>query len=144
MSVVDHPHYLPDGMPSPLITDLDRAFWEAARDGRLVVQACGDCGAAQFPPEEICNKCHSTNRTWREVRGEGRIFSWSRIWHPVHPALQGRGPYIAVVVRLDEEPSILMIGNLLGETNQAVEIGAPVRATYEDHGAYGLIQWQRA
>ena len=135
------PYYLPPGLPAPAITELDRAFWEGARDGKLLVQACAACDTVQWPPEEICGACHSTNRTWRQASGRGTVFSWSRIWHPVHPALHGHAPYIALVVRLDDFP-VLMIGNLLGDPAQEVVIGSPVCADFEDHGHYGLVQWR--
>ena len=135
-------HYLPAGLPAPDLTGIDRPFWEAARRGELLVQTCGECDAPQWPPEEICAACHSTNRAWKAANGRGTVFSWSRIWDPVHPALTDHGLYIAVVVRLDDVP-VLMLGNLLGDPAQPVTIGEPVEAVYEDHGTYGLVQWRR-
>lgn len=135
--------YLPVGLPGPDISDLDRAYWEAAREHRLVVQVCGPCGAAQWPPEEICSECHSTDRTWKQSSGKGTIFSWTRIWHPVHAALQARGPYIAVVVELEDFP-VLMIGNLLGDAEQEVATGMRVEAAFEETTPeYTLVQWRR-
>ncbi len=134
--------YLPAGLPAPDLTGIDRPFWEAAQRGELVVQVCADCAAPQWPPEEICAACHSTNRAWKPASGRATVFSWSRIWHPVHPALADHGPYLAVVVKLDDFP-ILMLGNLLGDPAPEVTIGAAVEAVYEDHGTYGLVQWRR-
>jgi uncharacterized OB-fold protein len=108
-----------------------------------MVQVCTQCGAAQWPPEEMCSACQSFDRRWVEASGAGTITSWTRIWHPVHPALQGYGPYIVVVVELDDYP-VMMVGNLIGDPRQAVDIGAPVHACFEDQsdGDYTLIQWR--
>jgi uncharacterized OB-fold protein len=110
-----------------------------------MVQLCGQCGAAQWPPEEICSACHSFDRRWAEASGAGTIVSWTRIWHPVHPALQRHGPYIVVVVQLDDFP-VMMVGNLLGDPLQEVEIGARAQVCFEDQpeADYTLVQWERA
>jgi uncharacterized OB-fold protein len=143
MTTIVSATYLPAGLPGPGISELDRAYWQAAKEHRLVVQACAACAAAQWPPEEICSNCHSTDRLWKQATGAGKIYSWTRIWHPVHPALQARGPYIAVVVELDDFP-VLMIGNLLGEAEQEVATGMHVEAAFEDvTPEYTLVQWRR-
>jgi uncharacterized OB-fold protein len=70
------------------------------------------------------------------------------VWHPVHPALEDVGPYIVVLVELPHAGNIRMLGNLLGDPQQAVRIGAPVEAVFEPHDAaqppYTLVQWRRA
>ena len=39
-----------------------------------------------------------------------------------------------------------MIGNLLGDPHQEVQVGADVRAVFEDHAddGYTLVQWEVA
>ena len=83
-------------MPAPaaMHDGLDREFWEAARRHELVVQRCNKCATFQFGPEWICHKCHTLDVGWHRVSGRGRIYSWERIWNPVHPALKDAGPYI--------------------------------------------------
>jgi hypothetical protein len=83
---------------------------------------------------------------WRQVAGEGVIYSWERPWHPVHPALKGHGPYIVVLVELPAAGNVRMIGNLLGDPMRDVKIGAPVTACFEHHDGgdtpYTLLQWK--
>lgn len=133
--------YLP-GMPAPEETDLDREYWEAAKRHELVVQVCTVCGASKWPPEEICSQCHSFERSWADASGKGSIYSWTRAWHPVHPALAEHGPYLVVVVQLDDFP-VLHIGNLLGDPMANIAAGMPVEAVFEDHpGGHTLVQWR--
>jgi uncharacterized OB-fold protein len=81
------------------------------------------------------------------VAPRGRIYSWERAWHPVHPALANHGPYIVVLVELPEAGDVRMIGNLIGDPMQEVTIGASVEAVFEPHDdatpAFTLVQWKR-
>ena len=139
--------YLNLGLPRPVPAPdgLDAPYWQAAAEGRLVMQRCNDCGAWQWGPEWTCHKCHSFDLAFYEVPREARIYSYERVWHPVHPALNEQGPYIVVLVEFPEHDSARMVGNLLGDPRQAVEIGAPVRAVFEHHEdaepPYTLVQW---
>ena len=79
----------------------------------------------------------------RQVRG--RIYSYERVWHPVHPALKYQGPYLIVLVEFPDQDGVRMIGNLLGDPEQEVIVGAPVKAVFEHHPdddpPYTLVQW---
>src|SRR5438270_12270105 len=139
-------YYLPEGMPAPAPArdGMDRGFWEAVNRHELVVQRCNSCRAFQFAPEWICHKCRGFDLGWHRVSGRGRIYSWERIWHPVHPALKDACPYLVVLVELPDAGNVRMLGNLLGDPLQTVEIGAEVEAVFEDHqdDEFTLVQWR--
>lgn len=141
--------YLPGGMPAPIPSadGLDRPYWEGTRKNLLLAQRCGSCGAWQWGPEWLCNKCNAFDVGWQRVEGEGVIYSWERPWHPVHPALRDCGPYVVVMVELPAAGNIRMIGNLLGPVDQPVVIGSKVEAVFEPHDdaarPYTLVQWRR-
>src|SRR5690606_42027377 len=63
-------------------------YWSGLREGVLRVQRCSHCQAWQFGPEWICHACLRFDPAWAEVEPVGRIYSWERVWHPVHPALK--------------------------------------------------------
>ncbi|MGD9934267.1 MAG: Zn-ribbon domain-containing OB-fold protein [Dehalococcoidia bacterium] len=134
-------HYLPAGLPAPEPTKLDRGYWEAAGRHELAIQQCPACGNVQFPPEEICIACHAYDPGWVVVPARGTLESWTRIWHPVHPALIGFGPYLVAVVALDGYPGIRLEGNLLGDVMADPAMDAAVEAVFEDHDGFTLIQW---
>ena len=138
---------LPPGLPAPSTEEpLSAPFWKAAREGRLLVQKCRGCGKHQWGPEWICHRCHSFDLDWTEVAPRGRIYSWQRPHHPVHPALAGHGPYTIVLVELPEADGVRMVGNLLGAGDAPVEIGATVEAVFEQHDEaeppFALVQWK--
>lgn len=142
-----HKTYLPPGLPSPIPEPdgLSAPYWNGLRQERLLVQRCKACCTWQFGPEWLCHACLQFDPDWVEVAPQGTIFSWERVWHPSHPALQGHGPYLVVLVELAQAGQVRMVGNLLGDPMQAVRVGAPVQGVYEHHPdaspAYSLLQW---
>ncbi len=137
--------YLPAGLPqpAPAVDGLDTEFWAATRRHELVVQKCNACGGFQFGPEWVCHHCHSFDLGWQRVSGNGRIYSWERVWHPVHPALKNACPYLVVLVELPDAGNVRMPGNLLGDPLQPIIIGSAVEAVFEDHdGSETLVQWR--
>ena len=142
--------YLPEGLPipTPETDGLSAPYWNGLKDGVLMVQRCKSCSGWQWGPEWICHRCLSFDMGWEKVEPRGRIFSWERVWHPVHPALKGHGPYIVALVELPQAGNVRMIGNLLGDPQQPVTIGAAVEGVFEHHAqakpAYSLLHWRVA
>jgi uncharacterized OB-fold protein len=85
---------------------------------------------------------------YEETPAEGVIYSHERVWHPVHPALAEQGPYIVVLVELPQADGARIVGNLIGDPQQPLTIGAPVTGVYEHHEdgavAHTLLQWVTA
>ena len=133
--------------PATSNDDLDKPFIEGTQRGELWVQYCPACEQHQWGPEWLCHRCLSDDLDWRQVEGRGRIFSWERVWHPVHPALAEAVPYVVVVVELPHADEIRMVGNLLGDPEEEVAIGNEVEAVFEHHAdadpAFTLVQWSR-
>ncbi|MEE8421289.1 MAG: OB-fold domain-containing protein [Dehalococcoidia bacterium] len=150
----DTASYLPAGLPQPAanVDGLEAPYWQATRRHELVVQRCNDCETYQWGPEWICHHCRSFDIGWTDVPPRGHIYSWERVWYPVHPALQAKLPYLVVLVELPDAGNIRMVGNLLGDPEAEVTIGAEVEAVFEDHGGdsndddddegYTLVQWR--
>ncbi len=143
-------YVLPEGLPAPVAEadGLSAPYWEGARRGELVIQRCRACRGWQWGPEWICHRCLSFDLGWERVAGRGRIYSWERVWHPVHPALKDAGPYVAVLVELPEADNVRMIGNLVGDPREPVVIGSSVEAVFEAHDdakpPFTLVHWRRA
>jgi uncharacterized OB-fold protein len=140
--------YLSEGLPAPVpeVDGLSAPYWEGLREEKIRIQKCNDCDTHLWGPEWICHGCRSFDLGWIEIEGKGRIYSWERVWHPVHPALREHGPYIVVLVELPAAGNIRMVGNLLGDPEQEVVIGSDVEAVFEHHAAadpaFTLLQWK--
>jgi len=105
-------------------------FWAACREGRLVLQRCGDCATFQHPPEIICHACLSENLAWEEVARTGTINTAVNVTHPVYPNTQDLLPYNVVIVEIDGT-GIRMVGNVLSASFDEIAIGAPVTLTWD-------------
>ena len=141
-------YYLQPGLAQPVASQLDGPYWEGLRNNVLHVQRCNACGKHQWGPEWICHHCLSDDLSFAQVEPSGVIYSYERVWHPVHPALADQGPYIVVLVELPHADNIRMVGNLLGDPRQPVQIGAAVHGVYEHHEdaqqPFTLLHWARS
>ena len=142
--------YLKPGLPAPAPSrdGLDAPFWQGLARDALLLQRCRGCGKFQWGPEWICHRCLSFDLGFDAVAPQGRIYSYERVWHPVHSALKEQGPYVVVLVELPQADGVRVIGNLLGDPRAPVVIGAAVDAVFEHHAnaqpAFTLLQWRRA
>jgi uncharacterized protein len=89
------------GLPWPALEPTTEGYWRAARDGRLVIQRCDDCGTHRHPPTEACYSCQSLRWSWDDVPGTGRVFTYTWVDRPVTPQLAHLGIYNITVVELD-------------------------------------------
>jgi uncharacterized OB-fold protein len=95
-------------------------FWAAAREGRFVVQKCGQCGRLRFPPRPNCRACQSSEHSWVAMSGNGRIWSFAVAHKPVLPAFEPYAPFPIVIVALEEEPRLRIAGNVLTAPGAAI------------------------
>jgi uncharacterized OB-fold protein len=145
--------YLGGAAPIPAsdADGLQAPFWEGLKLEEVRVQRCRACRTWIFAPEWICHHCLSFDLAWETVEPEGRLYSWTRVWRGAG-ALAPFAPYLTVVVELPKVGNIRMIGNLLGDPHQALQIGAPAKGVFEHHPAsqdpqrpaYSLLQWRLA
>jgi uncharacterized OB-fold protein len=118
--------------PVPAITDLTRPFWDAAREGRLVIQRCAVCRYYNHPPRETCDNCLSTDLAFEAVSGRGRVWSWTVMHQKSVAGFEGAVPYLTALIELEEQPMLLLVTNLPGATPGNFHIGDPVHVSFED------------
>jgi uncharacterized OB-fold protein len=117
-------------------------FWRGLREGALRVQRCRGCGALRWPPRAICNRCHRFDGEWIALSGRGRIVSWVRNHQPFSPAWRGELPYDVVLVALEEQDDLRLVGRLEGA---APAPDLPVRARFvRVTDAVALLHWEPA
>lgn len=114
-------------LPQP--TQITEGYWQAANEGRLAVQCCQDCGKHQFPPRPFCLSCESDKVDWRDVSGEGVIYTYTINYRSSDAYLKKRLPYAVVVVNLDE--GVRMMANLFNADPSEIAIGKRVRVVFE-------------
>ncbi len=102
-----------DAMLIPVADDESAGFWEGVDAGELRLQACGACGRLRHPPRPMCPWCQSTDRRWQAISGRGVVWSVAVPHPPLLPAFAALAPYNVVVVALDEDPSLRLVGNVV-------------------------------
>ncbi len=105
-------------------------FWDAARDGRLLIKRCADCGAAHFYPRPFCPACWSTAVDWEEASGQAALYTWSVVHENDLPPFGERVPYVAAVVDLAEGPR--MMTNVVDCDADALTVGMALRVAYRE------------
>ncbi|MBF4999657.1 OB-fold domain-containing protein [Nocardia sp. BSTN01] len=130
---------------SPIPEPLDREFYAAANDERLVLQHCARCDRWQYPPEPVCAECaRADTLAWRETDGRGTIHSFAVIHDTQVASLRPDLPYTVAVIGLDACPGIVMLSQLPGTESDDVRIGRPVRLTFLTTEATGqkVPEWE--
>ena len=119
-------------------------YFEAAKDHRLVVKKCVDCGLLRGEPGPSCPWCSSMGSEWVDVSGKGTIYSYQIVAHSVLPGFVEWVPYPIVLVELDEqrgEPGegdgLRITANLVNsdmepEDEEDVSIGRRVEVVFMD------------
>ncbi len=121
--------------PGP-IPDFDaQEFWDGCNRGELMMQRCTDCARLRWMPQPMCPHCNSLQREWVKVSGRGKVYSYTIITHPVHPAAVSRVPYNVAQVQLDEDPNLILVTNLVGLKNEEIRVDLPVEVVFEEHEA---------
>jgi uncharacterized OB-fold protein len=127
-----------DSFLLPYVDDDGAPFWEGIAQGELRMQACASCGALRFPPRPMCPKCQSLESTWQVMSGRGTVWSFVVPHPPLLPAYAEVAPYNVIVVALDEDPTLRLVGNLVADAGgpingvdpATIEIGEPVRVVF--------------
>lgn len=115
---------------SPIPEELDKPFWDACNQGRLVIQYCKACDRLQHPPEPKCAKCGSAdNLEWREVSGRGRIYSYAVMHDTPVTLLFKEQPFNIAVIELEQ--GIKMLSHLPGTPVDKVPVGVVIQVVFE-------------
>ena len=105
-----------------------RPFWQAANNGKLLIQYCKESGKPQWYPRPVSLATGRRNLEWREVCGRGKVYYWT-VTYSAWPGHEDRVPYICALVELDE--GVRMLANLLNVKGEDVKIGMPVQLCWE-------------
>ena len=98
-----------------------QAFWDAARQGRLLVRTCTDCRRPHWYPRAICPHCLSDRTGWTEASGQGEIYSYSVM-------RRAPEPYAIAYVRLAEGTT--MMTNIVQCDFDALKVGQKVKLVF--------------
>jgi uncharacterized protein len=116
----------------PAPDSLTSFFWDGAREHRLLIQRCDDCGRFQHPPEPVCRHCLSFSLGAGEVSGRGTIYSFEIATQAFHPWFADKIPFVIAVVELTEQPNLKLVTNIVDvdPDSAGLQVGAEVEVTW--------------
>src|SRR5260221_14246851 len=101
-----------------------RPFWEAAREGKLLIKRCASCGKRHFYPRPFCPHCWSADVDWEEASGRATVYTYSIVHQNDLPPFNERVPYVAAIIDLAEGPR--MMTNIVEVEPERVTVGMAV------------------
>ncbi|HVY42781.1 MAG TPA: Zn-ribbon domain-containing OB-fold protein [Hyphomicrobiaceae bacterium] len=107
---------------SPEPTVGSEAYWEGARNGKLLLRHCTSCDRVHHYPRALCPHCFSDKLDWKEASGKGKIYTYSVM-------RRAPEPYVIAYVTLDE--GVSMMTNIVDCDFDKVRIDQPVKVVFK-------------
>jgi len=122
--------------PAPFVSPETAPFWSAAKERRLVLPFCIRCNHPIWYPKKFCGACGTLDVEWRQVAGEGVIYSYT----DVH---RGEGPYREVasyvLALVDLDAGVRLLTNIVKADPANLKIGQRVRVVFHDAGELAAL-----
>ncbi len=127
------PGVFPMILKAPHADATTQPFWDAAREDRLVMPRCTECGTFRLPPSPYCFACRHQETEWVELPGTGVVYSFTVVRHPLHPGLADACPYATGVVEVDgtQGAGARMLVNFIECDVDTLAIGERVEIVWE-------------
>ena len=116
--------------PLPHPTGTSVPFWDGLKAHQVRIQQCEACQHWIFFPRAHCPACASRRLAWRDISGEGTLYTYTVARVPTLPEFTDEMPQLLAVVQLDQGPHINT--TLVGVVPEAVRIGERVRPVFDD------------
>lgn len=115
--------------PLPLLAGRTGEFYGFCKDGELRFQRCKHCGQWRHVPRDMCAKCGSWDWEWAKSSGRGKVFTWTVVTLPMHPAFTDEVPYAVCLIELDEGPRI--VSRIVDVPPQNIRKDMPVEVFFD-------------
>jgi len=103
-------------------------FYKFVGEGKLMGAKCNKCGTVMLPPRPVCTKCYSKDLRWIELKGQGKLLTYTVIY--VSPKqFEVLAPYPVGIVKLDEGPQLL--GMIRGAEPDKIKVGMNLTVDFE-------------
>jgi uncharacterized OB-fold protein len=112
----------------PIIDSASAPYWDAARQGRLLIAGCGACGKVHHYPRPFCPHCWSDDVRPVRASGAGTLYTYSTVYANDLPPFRDRLPYVAAIVELAEGPRVMT--TIEGAGPDGLRVGMAVTASF--------------
>lgn len=105
---------------------------------RFIGEKCPHCGAAIFPPRDICPECTKPAQDLYTFLGTGTVYSFTTLLD-VPEGFEEQAPYTIALIRLDEGPLVTaQLTDLDGKPEIGMKVEMVTRKLRTD-GSEGII-----
>ncbi len=116
--------------PLPLATATSKPFWDALTRHQVQIQQCTACDAWIYYPRAFCPECLSPELEWKQISGEGTLYSFTIARRPTAPFWADEVPQLIAVVELDEGPRLT--STLCNIEEADIRVGMRLRPVFDD------------
>jgi uncharacterized OB-fold protein len=100
-----------------------QAYWEAAKEGRVVAQRCRSCGTLARSPRRFCPPCGSEDVALEDCGKRATVHTFSVVQRAA-PGFHLEAPFVVALVEFGNGHR--MMTNILTEDHDAITIGQAV------------------
>ena len=115
--------------PLPEPEGLSKEFYAWCKCRELRFQRCTQCQTWRHVPREMCASCGSWEWEWARSSGRGRLFTWTVVARPLHPAFADDVPMAPAVIEMDE--GVRLLSEMSDCPPDDLEIGMPVEIVFD-------------
>jgi len=115
-------------------------FYKFASEKRLMAAKCNECGNVILPPKPMCTKCLSTNLTWIELEGAGKLLSYTVI-HVAPEQFQSLTPYNVGIVEF--KSGLRLPGMICDVTPEELKVGMDLKICFDTSISDQWHAWSR-
>jgi uncharacterized OB-fold protein len=119
-----------------------KSFYDFLGKKKLMAAKCSKCNKVFTPPKPMCPYCDSTNLSWVELSGNGKLVTFTVVY--VGPSeLTNETPYIVGVVELNEGPKIsCRVTGVDPGKPDSIELESPMKADFIIKGEKAVLAFR--
>ena len=117
-------------LPIPVADEASAPFFAGAKQRRLMLVRCAQCGSWRLPGRDRCLDCWSEEAEWAQASGRGKLYTFGVMHQQYHPSFADVIPYNYAIVELAEGPRL--VSNIVDCPNDELRVDMRVEAAYDD------------
>ena len=121
-----------------------KLYEDAINQGKIIGSKCNECEEISVPPRPLCRMCKSTNIKIEEVKGEGKLITWTTV-HFSSPLFEKLVPYTVAIVELEngERLTGIIAQSSDKKLEEKLETGMDVTAMFDENTRNsGRLRWK--
>jgi len=120
------------------------SFDNFCQEKKIMGARCKQCGSLMLPPRPMCRKCQSADLEWQEIKGKGKLISFTIIGVGPTPMINEgydrKNPYCSGVVELEAGPRICtQVMDVDAAHPENIKVNLPLVADFIERGSYSLV-----